>query len=253
MTRQFPALADRPPVPTTCFTRAQLLLRRTVETNTVALLSGPAGCGKTYALEQFVASSATAGRPYTWLDMPPQPTPKELVVRTLKSVTGTAPRRTRTGDELTEELAELLHGSRHVLVVDEAHNLKTQQLNQLRYLHQRGKFTWTLVLAGSRLREAVDALPELATRATGLALFEPMTNSELLAALRAWHPLLAETADPQLRYIDKEWGRGNFRRWAIFLREALQLAPTLNATKLTDKLVAAVLTLVGADAWRSSR
>lgn len=252
MSAQLPGLEHLSPIRTTHFTRAQLLLTRTVQRNDIALLSGEAGCGKTYAIEQFLSSSSMKGRQHTVLEMPPRPAPKEVIARTLKAVTGTAPNSRTPSYNLTEDLAQLLNGSGRVLVIDEAHNFRVEGLQQLRYLHQRGEFSWSLILAGATLHATIEKIPELATRAEGLAIFHRLQDAELIAALQSWDPLLAATSPAQLRYVDNAFAHGNLRRWAKFLRAALDLAPKLNATQLTDKLVSAVLTLLGADAWRAS-
>ena len=252
MSRELPGLPGVTPVQTSCFARAQIVLRRAVEHRDIALLSGDAGCGKTYAVERFLTSRTMDGLSHTWLEMPPKPAPKEVVARTLEAITGSVNHRLPQY-ALTDQLVEQLSGSGHVLIIDEAHNLKTQGLQQLRYLHQRGEFSWTLVLAGASLAETISGAMELATRADGLARFEPLSRAELLAALAAWHPLLAKSSPAMLRHVDQEWGRGNFRRWAKFLRTAIEFAPRMGVDHLTDKLVSAALTAQGADAWRVAR
>src|SRR5689334_18398521 len=94
MSRELPGLPGVKPVQTTCFVRAQLVLRRALAHDDIALLSGPSGCGKTYAIEQFLTSKDMAGRSYTWLEMPPKPAPKEVVARTLAAIVGSVNLRT---------------------------------------------------------------------------------------------------------------------------------------------------------------
>lgn len=147
----------------------------------------------------------------------------------------------------------LLNDSGHVLVVDEAHHLKSKGLQQLRYLHQRGSFSFTLLLAGSDLATTLGSAPELKTRIDGLAVFEPVSGTELLTTLRALHPLLGNSPLEQLRYVDRTWATGNFRRWSKFLRTALEIAPATNTDRLNDRLTAATLTALGADAWNHAR
>jgi DNA transposition AAA+ family ATPase len=71
-----------------------------------------------------------------WLDMPPKARPKEIVVRLLRSVTGTCDSR-RPVYELADELCEVLAGEPRVVVIDEAQHLDADGLHQLRYLHDR--------------------------------------------------------------------------------------------------------------------
>ena len=254
MSRQLPGLTGACSVPTQPFQLAQINLTRAVRLNDIGVLSGPAGCGKTYALEHFLNTSPVmTGRVRTYLEMPPKPAAKEFTVRLLTATVGSCDHR-KAAYLLTNELHDVLYGSNRVVVVDEAHNLGVLGLQSLRYLHQRGEFTWSLVLVGARIAEALSAgdVEELKSRAEGLVLFQPLTGAELLASLHKLHPLLTGAANDQLRYVDTQFGRGRFRNWAKFLRVALELAPKLKTTTLNDSLVAASLAAVGADAWRTA-
>ena len=252
VSRALPGLETAAVVPTMAFNLAHSVLDRAHAFHDIAVLSGPAGCGKTFALEQWLAEFGAAGGRHTYLEMPPAPAAKEVSVRLLRALNGSCDERL-TGYTLTDEIVAALNGSDRLIVIDEAHNLGKQGVQRLRYLHQRGEFSWTLVLVGSSAAEVLFGAPEMRTRAEGLALFLPLDGAELLAALKKWHPLLERSANDQLRFVDEQWARGNFRLWAKFLRIALTLAPKLKTDKLTDPVIAATLAAVGADAWRSAR
>lgn len=84
-----PGLAGACTVETTSFKQAQVVLRQAVRHREIAGLSGASGAGKTYALVAFLASPTMARVPHTWLQMPPHPAEKEVLVRTITAITGT--------------------------------------------------------------------------------------------------------------------------------------------------------------------
>ena len=253
MSHQLPGLTTAAKVPTTAFQLAQLNLGRAVKWNDIGVLSGPSGCGKTFALEAFLATARQVqGRQHSYLEMPVDPAPKEFNVRMLTAITGGCDPRS-PNYALSDQLVEALHGSNRIVVVDEAHNLGVKGLQRLRYLHQRGEFTWTLILSGATIAQALFSADELKTRGEGLVQFSPLTGPELLATLHAFHPLLAASTNDQLRFVDAQYCHGRFRLWAKFLRICLELAPKLKATALNDKLIGVALAACGSDAWRSAK
>jgi hypothetical protein len=250
--RTIPGLETASTAHTTAFRHAQIALGQALHHRDIGVLSGEPGSGKTYALEAFLGSPAMDSHSSTWLDMPPKPAAKEVLVRTLQAVTGSAnPRCTQY--ELTDTLVEVLRGSDHVLVIDEAHHLPGAGLQQLRYLHTQCEFTFTLLLAGSDLASAMGRAPELRSRVESIVVFAPMNSEDLLPTLRSWHPLLAASPSAELRRIDQIWGRGNFRAWAKFLRTAIELAAVTHTDTLTTTLTDSVLTILGADGWSTPK
>jgi DNA transposition AAA+ family ATPase len=222
--RHLSGLTEVAAVETAPFTKAQLLLGRTVRLNDIIAISGPPGCGKTFAVDHFLRTHPVmSDRVWHWLEMPPQPTTKEVTQRLLRGL-DVKFRRGDTEYELTEELVPHLTGSHAVVVIDEAQNLKSNGLQQLRYLHDRGEWTWTLVLVGSRVDQALSGAAELSSRVSSWVKFEPLSDTAtLLKALRAWHPAVAALSPEVLLRVDELHARGNFRNWAQFLRALLNI------------------------------
>ena len=244
--RHLNGLAGAATVPTEGFQMVQLLLGGAVDLNNIAAVSGPAGSGKSFAVDHFVRTHpAMRGREWHWLDMPPKPTTKEVTVRLMDAV-GVRRRRGDTEYDLTELLVPALQGSQRVVVIDEAQNLQTTGLQQLRYLHDRGRpSSWTLLLVGSTVHTKLSKAQELASRVSAWVQFEPLTDRPLLQALQSWHPVLRDLSPKLLLRIDDIFGRGNFRNWAQFLRALLTLldqqpAGTIPDTRLVQAALAAV-------------
>jgi hypothetical protein len=243
--RHLTGLGDATTVPTHTFKKAQLLLAKTVGLNDIAAISGPPGCGKTYAVDHFIHHHPVmTGREWHWLEMPPKPTTKEVTQRLMRGLDLPLPRGV-TEYELTEDLVPRLRGSGRVVVIDEAQNLKADGLQQLRYLHDRCEWSWTLILVGSTVDRALSGAAELSSRVSAWVRFGPMADTPLLTALRAWHPVLAQMPPELLLRIDEVHARGNWRYWAQFLRALLDLLARKPAGTVPDAtLVSAALAAV---------
>lgn len=243
--RHLTGLGDVRTVPTRTFQKAQVMLAQTVRLNDIAAVSGPPGCGKTYAVDHFVRHHAVmADRDWYWLQMPPKPTTKEVTQRLMRGL-DLPFARTATEYELTEDLVPKLNGSGRVIVLDEAQNLKSDGLQQLRYLHDRCEGSWTLILVGSNVDRALAGAAELASRTSAWVRFQPLTDTPLLQALRDWHPVLAQMDPELLLRVDDVHARGNFRNWAQFLRALLGLLERQPASTIPDaNLVSAALAAV---------
>jgi DNA transposition AAA+ family ATPase len=226
-------------VPTKAFRKAQLGLAATVRSNDIAAVYGPPGSGKTHAVRHFISHAPVmTGRRSHWLQMSYRPTPKELAYR-LTAEMGANPRG-RTQYELVDLIVEQLKGSNDVLVIDEAHHLPGAGLQQLRYLHDRGNSSWALFLVGSDIGKALKSAGELRSRVSAAMSFGPLTDDDLIVALRRLHPSLDALSNATLRDIDDKFPRGNFRDWVHFTQHATRLTA---CGPITPQVIAATLSL----------
>jgi len=252
--RHLPGLSAAATVATKTFQQAQMLLGQTVDLNGIAAVSGKPGCGKTFAVDHFVRTHPSMhGRAWHWLDMPPKPTTKEVTVRLLDALGERRPRGA-TEYELTELLDPALVRLNSVVVIDEAQNLKTDGLQQLRYLHDRGQSrSWALLLVGSTVKESLNGAAELDSRVSRWLTFKPLTDpDQLLRTLHGWHPVLAATPADLLLRVDEVYARGNFRLWAQFLQTLLFLLGRRPAgTAVDNVLVGAALAAVSPSTIRA--
>ena len=251
--RHLAGLTDVAEVRTDTFQLAQVQLARVVRTGGIAAVSGRPGCGKTFSVDYFMRHHpAMDGRVWHWLDMPPKPTTKEVTLRLLR---GLGARFNPRDSEyvLTEDLVPLLAGSGMVVVIDEAQNLRAEGLQQLRYLHDRCRPLspddppgWALILVGSTVDRALAGAAELASRVSTWVEFTRLEDQQLIVALRAWSPLLADLPPDVLLRIDARHGRGNWRNWAQFLAAYTDLHTRRppNTTEDRKKLVRAALAAV---------
>lgn len=200
----------------------QLRMTRSVVSSAVAyneivLIYGDAGLGKTLAVNQAVIAEPM---PHLWVQIGPNPQPKEVVVRLIKAIEGDFPKGTLY--ELVDQLIELLDDQPRIVVIDEAQNFGKKGIDQLRNIHDRCGFP--LILVGGAPTNAVIASdPQLNDRVAGRVPFAPLPKRELFNTLRAYHSYLGD-ADADLIYeIDQTYAKGVFRRWARILKEGLAL------------------------------
>jgi len=150
-------------------------LRYAIETEKggALLVSEEAGLGKTTVLFSLTARlKASYGDLFRYALLEyPLLTPSELIAHIYSSLTGTHPQERKIVDlaNLRESLERLREqGGRAIVVIDEAHLLTSELLQELRLLmnlQKDGTFLLTLVLSGQRpLWERIEALPELFQR-----------------------------------------------------------------------------------------
>lgn len=206
---------------------------------------GPAGTGKTYAIESWIDRHRPV---HAWVTATPAPAQKEIFEEIIYSVTGVVPNGTKV--QMRRECQAVLADLRPVIVVDEAQNLSHLWLRQLRDLYDRGEGTFPMFLIGGHgVARRLKSDPMLWKRVAYKTWFEPLTGATLVAALRAYHPVLASTDDRILETIDRRAGfAGNLRDWANFTLVATELAETARTAKLTEKVVRAAFTKLGVQA-----
>lgn len=244
--RHLPGLDAANVVKTKAFISAEHKLSSAVSRHGIAVVSGAPGNGKSFTVDRFLRTHpVVTGRTVHWLDMPPNPAPKEVTVRLL-SATAIPFNSRDTLYELTELLIPALDGQ--VVVIDEAQNLKQNALQQVRYFHDQGRamaLPWALILVGSTIDSAMSRAPELHSRVAARVEFEAMDAESLLRAVRDWHPATA-ALDPKLvLQVDATYGYGNWRRWGQLLSALLDLMSKLpDGTPVTAQHVAAALSVV---------
>ena len=182
----------------------------------IILVDGKPGVGKTFGT-RFVLSGLDV--PVHWVDMPDTPRGKEANARIFTAVTGRRPPARMTEFALTEETVDVLDGLRAVLVIDEAQNMTSSALRQVRYLHDRPTTNALLILVGPGVSRVVEQVPELDSRVSRRIRVKELGHKQLQELLPQLHPVLAAT--PQQVLVDlAESAKGNLRRWARVLEIA---------------------------------
>lgn len=166
------------------------LTRAFSEGGAVAVLDGEPGTGKSSVARQFL-DALPPDTPRVMTAAPPRLKPAELfqavlfdLGRPYQGLTEHELRLAVTGELLTAAEA----GRRMVLLVDEAHHLTAEALEELRLLGNvespRGPVLFVLLVGLPGVRDAVAANPSLALRVTARMRLDRLTPDESLAFLR---------------------------------------------------------------------
>lgn len=226
--RHWIGLSDVDMVSTKQFEVAQVKLQRTVEIGGIAAISGLPGNGKTFSVDYFLHHHpAMRDRQHVWLTIERKPTTKAVTLRLMLAL-GMRPNPRDSEYILVEDLIPALQERTRdrplILCLDEAQNITTDGLQQLRYFHDRCRperpgdsIGWTLFLVGSTVDVGMGGAAELSSRVTSWVHFEALKDMELVTSLRSWHPLMKEIDPRLLLEIDHNTCRGNWRNWAQFL------------------------------------
>ena len=117
---------------------------------------------------------------------------------------------------------DVLDGLNAVLVIDEAQNMTSSALRQVRYLHDRPTTNALLILVGPGVGRVVEQVPELDSRVSRRIHVKELGHKQLHLLLPQLHPVLAATSHQVLVDL-AETARGNLRRWARVLEIAEHL------------------------------
>lgn len=182
---------------------------------------GPAGLGKTFAVD-----NALAGRPrgdVCWTSFPSRPTMRLVAVELWRTLSGEpAPKADRFA--LTARLVEELSTRPRMVVVDEAQRLNRECIEFLRHLHDHPATTFGLLLVGGDgCWDVLAREPMLRSRIYRRVSFAAMTSEQVLDVVPRFHPLYEGTQRELILFVDDNFGHGNFRNWAAFTRTVLSL------------------------------
>lgn len=226
------------------FRRTQHAARSAVADGEIAVFTGRAGLGKTFAVDHAVRSF---DMPWIWVQVGPNPTSKEVTSLLLKAVYGSF--QTAPQYELTDMLVEELVSEPRIVVLDDAQNLSRDGLHQIRLVHDMGRSAFPLFFVGGEgCADLLASDPQLADRVGGWVRFNPIPDDKVVPLLCEYHPFF-EASDPDLlTKVNDTYAKGVLRRWARLLKTAMPLAAnTKNPEKLTLPVVQAVLAMLQRD------
>jgi hypothetical protein len=236
------------------YLRALQRMRDAAQHNGLVLLLGPSGTGKTFAALSFLEQARADGRTCVYLTTMAAAQSKTITEQLLEALTLCPVK--GENYQLSNQLMDLFDLLHPIVVIDEAHRARHLGVEQLLFLRERSGPCWTLILAGNGLRETCGRDASLASRARSCAVaFAPLADAELLKALRAFHPLLADAEPRLLQRIDERYCHGEWRAWASLTAELVTLNTELRAAgkpamgALTARACQLVAGRLGWDAW----
>ena len=252
MVRHFLDVEGAATLPTESLLMVERAVSDLIGAQAMGTVHGPAGLGKTYAVEQTLTRATAGGlvgRVPCWVKFPSRPTMRLVAAALLAELT-----RVPTGrgnrfvltEQLVEQLAAPPGGGGRVVVVDEAQNLNTECIEYLRYLHDHQSTRFALLLVGGDgTWKVLSREPMLRSRIYRRVSVEPLTPAEVCRLLPTYHPLY-DGVDPELLLlIDDHFAHGNLRHWAAFTRTAAELCAATGAERVDESVARNAFTLHG--------
>lgn len=243
MVRHFLDLAGARTLPT----EALLLVERAVDdvaaAGAMGAVHGPAGLGKTFAVEQALARRTELAR--CWTSFPSRPTMRLVAATLLQELTGVA---TGRGNRfaLTAQLLEELAAPARVLVVDEAQQLNRECIEFLRYLHDHPLTRFALLLVGGDdAWQVLSREPMLRSRIYRRVAFTALTGGQVCALIPNFHPLYTGMDRELVLFIDDHFAHGNLRDWAAFTHTAAGLCRAADRDRVDEHIARNAFALHG--------
>ena len=212
---------------------------------------GPAGLGKTFAVEQALARRRGQVAA-CWVSFPSRPTMRLVAATLLAELTGDAPARRRDRFALSAELLEQLadhrgrDGRERLVVVDEAQQLNRECIEFLRYLHDHRLTRFALLLVGGDgTWQVLSREPMLRSRIYRRVVCEPLSGGQVCALLPRYHPIYATASADLLLFVDDHFAHGNLRDWASFTATAVDLCQATGADRLDEQITRNAFALHG--------
>lgn len=243
MPRHFLDLPGAATVATDSLALAERAVRDVARHRALGVVHGPAGVGKTYAVERAVGGLGAEWEP-VWLSFPARPTMRLIAAELLAALSGSHTQHDRF--KITRLLKAELALAPRLVIVDEAQNLNRECIEFLRHLNEdpqrRGAI---LLVGGDGCWEVLSREPMLRSRVYRRVAFTPLAQTEVLRAMRAFHAIYQGATDELIRFVDDYCGHGNFRSWASFTLSALDLCAELGRDRLDEQLARNAFALLG--------
>jgi hypothetical protein len=193
--------------------------------------TGPPGLSKT-----FVAKTGCelANVRYRYFETPDKPVGKQLEIALTLAFMGSVDRR-MTRAELQEGLREWLEKP-GLAVLDEAHRLGLEGVETIRYLASGPENKTAILFVGHDLGPLLKRHKALESRIARPLAFKPLSAKEMLVAVKDYHPFFGGAKEDLLETVQTEYGKGNFRRWAMLFEAGSKIASQLGVEVLTPKV-----------------
>jgi type II secretory pathway predicted ATPase ExeA len=220
------------------------------------VVHGPAGTGKTYAVEaalERLREPAAPGGPdaagqvsVCTLAFPAKPTMRLVADELLTALTGAAPARSRNRFQLIAALTDLLSGPRRLVVIDEAQRLNGDCIELIRHLHDHPHTRFALLyVGGDGCWEVLSREPMLASRVFRRLPFARLDRPAVPALMRRYHPVYESVSDTLLLEIEDAYGKGMLRNWAVFTHAAVGMCGTAGTGRITAEVAGNVYAKLG--------
>ncbi|MFI6536752.1 AAA family ATPase [Nonomuraea sp. NPDC050547] len=253
MPRHFAGLHGAVTLPTNHFQLVGRIIGDLVDFHATGVVHGPAGTGKTYAVEAALealrggtaAGSATSITTVN-LAFPSRPTMRLVADELLRALTGSKVPSSRSRFYLTAALTDLLTAAPRLVVVDEAQRLTGDCIELLRHLHDHPDTRFALLyVGGDGCWEVLSREPMLRSRVFRRLPFQAIKRDQVPALMRGYHPIYTGADDKLLWEIDDAYGHGTLRDWAAFTHTAAMICTEAGRDHIDPEVIANACTLLG--------
>ena len=226
-------------------TRHLLLTGRAIadllESEAMGAVVGPAGLGKTFAIEHAVESR---GEEVVTLGFEARPTMRLVADRLLHALTGAPEWGTRFA--MTDKLMNRLAERRRLIVIGEAQNLNRDCFEYLRHLHDDPATRFALLFdGGDGCWEVLAREPMLRSRIYRRVAFSPLSDADVLALIPGYHPIYTDVEPELLVLINDKAANGRLRSWAAFTQTASSICRGLGASRIDPAIARNAIAALG--------
>ena len=244
--RHFLHLSGARTLPTDALGRVERAVSDLIEASAMGAIHGPAGLGKTFAVEQALSRREDVAA--CWVSFPSRPTMRLVAATLLAELTGTTPTRSRDRFAMTADLLEELRpersGRARAVVIDESQQLNRECIEYLRYLHDHLLTVFTMVLVGGDgTWQVLSREPMLRSRIYRRVPFQALTLAQVTALIPRFHPIYDGVAAELVVFIDDHFAHGNLRDWAAFTRSAAALCTSARRARVDERIARNVFAL----------
>jgi AAA domain len=256
MPQHFVNLPGAATLPTRQYQLAGQIIGDLIAEAATGVVHGPAGTGKTYAVQAALERLRDAAAPghASWagqvsvctLAFPSKPTMRLVADELLTALAGTAAPRSRNRFQLIAALVDVLSGPRRLVVIDEAQRLNGDCIELLRHLHDHPHTRFALLyVGGDGCWEVLSREPMLASRVFRRLPFTRLDRPAVPALMRRYHPVYDGADDALLLEIEDAYGKGMLRNWAVFTHAAAGLCGTAGTGRITAEVAGNVYAKLG--------
>ena len=253
MPQHFVNLPGAATLPTRLYQLAGQIIDDLIAESATGVVHGPAGTGKTYAVEAALerlrdAGPGPAGSQVSvcTLAFPSKPTMRLVADELLTALTGAAAPRSRNRFQLIAVLTGLLSGPRRLVVIDEAQRLNGDCIELLRHLHDHPHTRFALLyVGGDGCWEVLSREPMLASRVFRRLPFTRLDRPSVPALMRCYHPVYDGADEGLLLEIEDAYGKGMLRNWAVFTHAAVSLCRKAGTDRISAEVAGNVYAKLG--------
>lgn len=214
-----------------------------LEVKGMGAVYGPAGTGKTFAVDQALGEHPQR----LWMRTVFRSRPTTRYVRHELYVQiglGVVP---PASPVETDVLLKRALGERvRLVVIDESQWLNRECFEYLRYLHDDPSTAFALLLVGGAgCYEVLRREPMLDSRLYAHLRFAELTSQEVAAVIPVYHPIYKGVPLSLITLVDECCAHGNFRTWAKFTHHAQRFLESSGRPALDEEVARNVFARFG--------